>query len=82
MVRAVDFQAIYRDKLASVEEVLGLIKSDDEIVVGVGASESVALLEKLHTISDRVRNVTVLSCLPVGPYEFCTNPKYEGHFFH
>ncbi len=76
-----DFQAMYRDRLATVDQVLGLIRSDDEIVVGVGASESVALLENLHTISERVQNVTVLSCLPMGPYAFCTNPLYEGRFF-
>ncbi len=75
-----DFQAIYRDKLVTVDQALSLIKSDDEIVVGVGASESVVLLERLHTISDRVRNVTVLSCLPIGPYQFCTDAKYKGRF--
>ncbi|HHX28370.1 MAG: acetyl-CoA hydrolase/transferase family protein [Bacillota bacterium] len=77
-----DFQRMYRDKLATVDQVLDLLKSGDEIVVGVGPSESVALLEKLHTIWERVENVTVLSCLPMGPYEFCTNPKYKAHFFH
>ena len=70
----VDFQRMYRDKLATVDQVLDLLKSGDEIVVGVGPSESVALLEKLHTIWERVENVTVLSCLPMGPYEFA-NPS-------
>ncbi|MGI6642561.1 MAG: acetyl-CoA hydrolase/transferase family protein [Bacillota bacterium] len=76
-----DFQAMYRDKLATVDHVLSLIKSGDEIVVGLGPSESVALLEKLHTISHRVQDVTVLSCLPMGPYEYCTDVRHKGRFF-
>ncbi len=76
-----DFQAMYKDKLVGVDQALGLVQSDDEIVVGVGPSESVALLEKLHTIADRVHNVTVISCLPMGPYDFC-DAKYKGRFFH
>lgn len=80
--RTVDFQAMYKDKLITIDQALGLIKSDDEIVVGVGPSEASALLEKLHTISDRVQNVTVISCLPMGPYEFCSDAKYKGRFFH
>lgn len=75
-----DFKELYRRKVVSIEEVLNLVKSGDEIVVAMAASEPVELLSKLHTIADRVENVTVVSCLPMKAYEFYANPAYEGRF--
>lgn len=72
--------ADYTSKIISVEEALKLVKSDDQIVTGLGSSEAKAFLKKLHTIADRVTNVTVNNCLPMDSYEFMENPEYVKNF--
>ena len=49
----------YKSKIITVEEALKLVKSNDHIVTGLGSSEGKAFLKQLHTIADRVTNVTV-----------------------
>lgn len=70
----------YTSKIVSVEEALQLVKSDDQIVTGLGCSEGKAFLSKLHTIADRVTNVTVNNCLPMDTYEFFQNADYVKNF--
>ena len=70
----------YRSKIISIEEALGMVKSDMHIVTGLGCSEAKAFLKQLHTIADRVTNVTVNNCLPMDNYEFFTNPEYAKNF--
>ncbi len=70
----------YKSKIISVEEALKLVKSNDHIVTGLGSSEAKAFLKQLHTIADRVENVTVNNCLPMDNYEFFTNPAYVKNF--
>ncbi len=70
----------YKNKLITVEKALSLIKSDDIIVTGLGAQEPAALLSQLHTIADRVKNVTVTNCLPMGSFEYFTNEAYKENF--
>lgn len=70
----------YKKKLVSADEAVQKISSNDEIVVGSVASEPTLLLSKLHTIRDRVSNVSVVMILPLGEYEFYTNPEMNGHF--
>ena len=69
-----------KDKLITVEEALALVKSGDQIVTGLGASEGKAFCSKLHTIADRVHDVTVNNCLPMDTYEFLMNPEYRHSF--
>ena len=70
----------YKSKIITVEEALKLVKSNDHIVTGLGSSEGKAFLKQLHTIADRVTNVTVNNCLPMDNYEFFTNPIYAKNF--
>ncbi|HEY3426977.1 MAG TPA: acetyl-CoA hydrolase/transferase C-terminal domain-containing protein, partial [Negativicutes bacterium] len=42
--------------------------------------EPVGILSKLHTIKDRVENVSVWYSLGVGKYDFFSNPEMKGHF--
>ena len=67
----------YKAKIITVEEALKLVKSNDQIITGLGSSEAKAFLKQLHTIADRVENVTVNNCLPMDTYEFFQNPEYH-----
>lgn len=74
------YQEMYRQKLITAEEAVQKVSSHDEIIVGDVASEPVALLEKLHTIKDRVENVSVVMILPLREYDFYMKPEMNGHF--
>ena len=69
----------YANKVVSVEKALALVKDNDIIVTGLGAAEAQDFLSQLHTIADRVKNVTVINCLPLKTYEF-SNPQYKESF--
>jgi len=60
----------YKDKLITISEALGLVKSDYMIVTGLGAAEAQLFMDNLHTIADKVLNVTVTNCLPMSSGEF------------
>lgn len=51
-------------------EAVQLVESDYHIVTGLGCSEGRAFLEQLHTVSDRVNNVTISNCLPMTDFQF------------
>lgn len=70
----------YKNKIITVEEALKLVRSNDHIVTGLGSAEGKAFLKQLHTIADRVENVTVNNCLPMDTYEFFQNPEYRKNF--
>lgn len=70
----------YKDKIISVEKALTFVNSNDVIVTGLGAMEGRAFLESLHTIANRVQNVTVTNCLNMTDAEFFTNPAYKDSF--
>ncbi|KAF0166891.1 MAG: acetyl-CoA hydrolase/transferase [Rhodocyclaceae bacterium] len=72
----------YKSKLISVEQALAKIKTDDCIVSALGAAEPNGLLDQLHTIADRVRNVSVSTCLPMRPFKWFMDPAMNGHFEH
>ncbi|MDO5026738.1 MAG: acetyl-CoA hydrolase/transferase C-terminal domain-containing protein [Tissierellia bacterium] len=69
----------YKDKLITVEEALKLVKSDSQVVNGLGGSESVAFFGQLHTIADQVKNVNVTTYLAqyLQPY---MDEKYKDSF--
>lgn len=67
-------------KIISVDEALKFIKSGDEIVSGLAASESSAILSRLHEISDRVKDASVVTCLPIGQYDFFSKAEYGDSF--
>ena len=67
-------------KNITVSEALALVKSGDYIVTGLGSAEAKAFMTDLHTVADRVKNVKVSNCLPMGAYEFMVNPAYKDSF--
>ena len=67
-------------KIITVQEALNLVHSGDYIVTGLGAAEGKEFLSNLHTIADRVKDVMVTNCLPLGVYEFMVNPAYKDSF--
>ena len=64
----------------TINEALALVNSGDYIVTGLGAAEGRAFMTDLHTIADRVKDVTVSNCLPMGAYEFMVNGAYKDSF--
>lgn len=74
------YNEIYKSKKITIEEVLSLIKSGDEIVAGFAGNEPMGILSKLHTIKDRINNVTVWLSLSMGNYEFFNNPEMKDYF--
>lgn len=60
----------YRRKVASVDEILNTLKSGDEIVAALGASEPMEILGKLHNIKDKIDNITIWCTLSTQNYKF------------
>jgi len=75
-----NYKELYKRKVVSVEEALKQIKSGQEIVCSLIACEPVTMLSKLHTIKDRVENVSVVTALLLYEYDFFMNPDMKGHF--
>lgn len=76
----------YTDKVVSVEAALKKVESDDVIVTGLGPAEGRLFLSDLHTVGDRVKNVTVTNCLSMAPFEFVDEAyvdsfNVDGWFF-
>ncbi|MCL2216777.1 MAG: 4-hydroxybutyrate--acetyl-CoA CoA transferase [Defluviitaleaceae bacterium] len=82
-----DTRSLYESKKKSIPEALRLIKSDDAIMVALGASEPGDLLSQVHTIADYgVKGVNITNCLPMNDYDFISKPNPEvitnsGWFF-
>lgn len=70
----------YHEKFVSVNEALNLIQSGDHIVTGLAAAEPKAFLERLHEVSPHVNDVHIITCLPMGDYDFFSNPLYKESF--
>ncbi|MEA4814018.1 MAG: acetyl-CoA hydrolase/transferase C-terminal domain-containing protein [Oscillospiraceae bacterium] len=70
----------YSSKLISIEQALAMVKSNDQIVTGLGAAEAGAFMENLHTIADRVRNVTITNCNPTHYSAKIYEPQYVDSF--
>lgn len=69
----------YKDKLITISEALNLVESNAMIVTGLGAAEAQLFMNNLHTIADRVENVTVTNCLPMSNGEFLKD-QYKKAF--
>lgn len=71
----------YSSKCISVEKALSLVKSNDVITVGMAGAEPYEFLSKIHTIADRVEDVTITNCLPTIQGEYLTDfLKYQKAF--
>jgi len=75
-----NYQEMYQRKVVSVEEALNQIQSGQEIACSLIGCEPVTMLSQLHTIKDRVEDVSVLTALLMNEYEFFMNPDMKGHF--
>lgn len=75
-----NYKDMYQRKLVSVEKALENIKSHQEVVTALCGCEPVTLLNNLHTIKDRVENVSVVNAMMREQYEFFMNPEMKGHF--
>ena len=54
----------------TVNEMLDLVKDQDEVVVGMASNEPQAFMSNLHKIADRINHVSVTNCLPISNAEF------------
>lgn len=64
------YEELYNSKKITVEEALSLIKSGDEIAVSSCAMEPISILEKLHTIANKVTDVNIIYSLSSVIHEF------------
>ncbi len=66
--------------IVTPEEAVGFVKSQDQIVVGLGCSEARDFLSVLHTRADELRGVHLNNCLPfvMAPY---MEEQYKDSFF-
>ena len=60
----------YKNKIITAKEAVKLVQSDFEIVTGLGAGEGRDFLMELHTVAEKVNNVTVTNCLPMSDFPF------------
>lgn len=67
-------------KIISVDEALAMIKTDDVIVTGLAAAEARCILERLHTISDRVEGIKVTTCLPMVDAPYFQEPTFSDKY--
>ena len=74
-------QELYQQKKKTVAEALSLVRSGDTIIGGTYVCEPLQLYRALHTIADRVRDVTVWLGITTENYPFCSDPAYEDAFF-
>ncbi|MDD4133978.1 MAG: acetyl-CoA hydrolase/transferase C-terminal domain-containing protein [Eubacteriales bacterium] len=72
----------YKVKLISVQQAVDMVKSGDYIVTGLGASTANAFFSHLHTAADRLRDVTISTCLPLGDYPCFNDIQYRHAFLH
>ena len=70
----------YSSKVITVEDALNLVKPNDYIVTGMCIAEAKDFMSKLHTIADKVDEVTVSNCIPMANHEFFSNPEYRNKF--
>jgi acyl-CoA hydrolase len=74
-------QELYRQKLISIPEAVGMLQSHQTLGVAMAASEPPGLLTELGRHRDRLEDVKVWVCLPIGAYDFVLDPSMEGVFF-
>ncbi len=67
-------------KKITAKEAINLVKSHDNIVIGMAGAEPQAFLKILHERANEVENVKVTNCLPFENAEFFVNPSYKSSF--
>ncbi len=73
---------LYKKKLTTAEEAVKVVKSGYTIVSGLAAIEPRLFLTALPSIKEKVKDVAIVTCLPMAPYEFFNSKDMIGHFLH
>jgi len=68
-------------KYVNIQEVIDLVQSDQQIIVGSAAAEPQEFMINLHKAGHRVKNVTVTNCLPFADSEFFMEEKWRDSFY-
>lgn len=76
-----DIQGLYQNKLIHIDEALAMVKSGDSIMINMACGEAQLFSSRLHTIATHVKDVNVVTCLPLMEYEYFTKPEYRDSFF-
>lgn len=77
-----DHQAMFRNKLISMEQALSKVKSGDHIVVAMAGAEPQGFMSMLHTCAPCVKDVVISTCLNMQNYPFFVDPAMKGHFIN
>lgn len=75
-----NYKSMYAEKLISIPDAVGLLRSGQRVVAAMCASEPVGLLSELEHHAARLEDVHVFMCLPMRQYGFYTKPEMVGHF--
>ncbi len=67
-------------KIITVQEAIHVVKSNDNIVLGMAGAEPKEFIKALHQRASEVQNVRVTNCLPFENGEFFINPEYKTSF--
>lgn len=73
--------ALYKQKLRTIPEAVGLVQPHQTIVAAMAAAEPAGLLSELSNHKDRLQDVKVAVCLPLRKYDFLLQGDMSGHFF-
>lgn len=74
------YEREYEQKKRTSGQIYGMIHSGDFICISYNALEPVAFLRNLHTIKDRVENVTIRHGGLWYEYPFAVRNEMRGHF--
>ena len=75
-----NFYEEYKQKIASPDDILSMIRSGDVINCGGSSIEPQLMLSRLHELRGRVENITCMVALGVTDYPFMTQPEYADTF--
>ncbi len=70
----------YRSKVIEIPEAVAKIKSGDDLVVAMCASEPQGCMAEFDKVDPGVNDVRVFSCLTLKPYDFFMKKEMEGRF--
>ena len=75
-----DYQAQYKSKLCTVDDVLSTVRSGDVLTASQAANDPGAILGRLHELRGRVEHVKVYGPMCCFRHEFMSNPIYRDTF--
>jgi len=76
----INVQQLYQDKRLTAEQAVSLIRDGDLISTGCDALEPISVLNQLHTISDRINDVSIYIGGCTQDYPFLADPMIRDKF--